>query len=65
MNILFDIEHPAHVHYFKNVISILKGKGHNIIITAVDKDITFQLLKQYDLKFISLGKHYKSVFMKF
>jgi len=64
MNILFDIEHPAHVHYFKNVISILKGNGHNIIITAVDKDITFQLLKHYDLKFISLGKHYKSIFKK-
>ncbi len=64
MKILFDIEHPAHVHYFKNVISILKGRGHNIIITAIDKDITFQLLKQYDLSFVSLGKHYKSIFKK-
>ena len=64
MKILFDIEHPAHVHYFKNVISILKGRGHNIILTAIDKDITFQLLKQYDLSYISLGKHYKSIFKK-
>ena len=64
MNILFDIEHPAHVHYFKNLISILNRKGHKIIITAVDKDITFDLLNRYNLDFISLGKHYSNIFKK-
>ena len=64
MKILVDIEHPAHVHYFRNLISILKNNGHQIIITAVDKDITFKLLQIYNLEYYSLGKHYHSFLKK-
>lgn len=49
MNILFDINHPAHVHLFRNAIKILKAKGHRVIITSRDKDVTLQLLNHYNL----------------
>lgn len=51
MNILFDIGHPAHVHLFKNVIFSLKKKGHNVLVTARDKDVTIDLLNGYNIKY--------------
>lgn len=56
MKILIDIGHPAHVHYFKNLIAIMKGNGHEFLITARDKEITFNLLNEYKLPFLSRGK---------
>ena len=37
MKILIDIGHPAHLNFFKNSISILKRKGHKIIITSIER----------------------------
>lgn len=51
-----DIGHPAHVHYFKNLIWLLKDNGHQIIITARDKEITFELMDYYNFPYISRGK---------
>ncbi|MBA4318624.1 MAG: hypothetical protein C0412_09500 [Flavobacterium sp.] len=56
MRILFDIGHPAHVHYFKNIIYYFKNNKHDVIITAREKDVTFELLRNYNLDFISRGK---------
>ena len=39
MKILIDIGHPAHVHLFKNLIGNLRKDGHEVIITARDKEI--------------------------
>lgn len=50
MNIFFDIGHPAHVHLFKNFIFYLKGKNHKVILAANDKDITFFLLRYYNIE---------------
>lgn len=61
MNILFDINHPAHVHLFKNAIKILETKGHQITITARDKDITIQLLDNYNLSYSVLSKAQKGL----
>lgn len=55
MKILIDIGHPAHVHYFKNLIWDLDKKGYKIIITARNKDITFALLNEYGLEYIDRG----------
>ena len=62
MNILFDINHPAHVHLFKNAIWILKKSGHKVIVTARDKDITLKLLDNYHIDYISLSKAQKGLF---
>ena len=59
MNILFDINHPAHVHLFKNAIKTLETKGHHVIVTARDKDVTLQLLESYQIPHILLSKAQK------
>ncbi|MCK5580043.1 MAG: DUF354 domain-containing protein [Candidatus Omnitrophica bacterium] len=55
MNILFDINHPAHVHYFRNAIGLLQKQGHQIFVTARDKDVTLQLLDSFNLKHQNLS----------
>lgn len=64
MNILFDIAHPASVHFFKNLIKKLEKENHKVIVLARNKDITFRLLEAFDIKYIVLGKHYKSIIGK-
>lgn len=54
--ILIDIGHPAHVHYFKHLIKALSLKGVQFLIIARDKEISHQLLKAYNLDYISRGK---------
>ena len=51
MRILVDINHPHHVHLFKNAIALLKKRGHQILIVARDKDVTTHLLKNFDLPY--------------
>lgn len=60
MKILFDIGHPAHVHYFKNSIRILENNGHKIAITTRDKEITLYLLEKYGFKYTCTGKNLPS-----
>ena len=54
--ILFDIGHPAHVHYFKNIIRQMRLNGKKIYVIARDKDITLSLLDQYKIDYVSRGK---------
>ncbi|MCD4780264.1 MAG: DUF354 domain-containing protein [Candidatus Omnitrophica bacterium] len=61
MNILFDINHPAHVHLFKNAIQILQRKGHHVIVTSRDKDITLKLLDNYHIKHVLLSRAQKGL----
>lgn len=56
MHILIDIGHPAHVHYFRNFISLMRKKGHQFVVTARDKEVTFELLNAYNIPFTSRGK---------
>ena len=44
MRILIDISHPAHVHFFKNVIRMLSEREHLVKLASRDKDITLSLL---------------------
>lgn len=60
MKVLFHILHPAHVHFFKNSIEILKSDGHEIRIIVRDKDITLYLLKNLNFEYEILGKKYKN-----
>lgn len=51
MRILVDINHPHHVHLFRNAIAELKRRGHEILVTARAKDITTNLLSKYGLSY--------------
>jgi predicted glycosyltransferase len=46
MRILFDIQHPARLHFFKHAIRILHLEGHDLLITVTNKDVLLDLLKK-------------------
>lgn len=64
MRLIIDINHPAHVHYFKNFIWEMEEKGHNILITASHKEITYKLLNIYGFNYIKMGSYGTSIFTK-
>lgn len=64
MNILIDINHPAHVHVFRNFADIMHAKGHHILFTSMDKEVTIDLLKTLNHNFTILGKNRHGLFNK-
>ena len=60
MRCLFDIGHPAEVHYFKHVIRNLERSGHGVLVTARDKDVTLELLDKYGIEHICTGRNIPS-----
>ena len=50
MKVLFDIGHPAHVHFFYNPIKILLQQGHEVLVTSRHKDIAINLLDSLDIQ---------------
>jgi predicted glycosyltransferase len=55
MVVLFDIVHPAHVHFFKHIIRGLQKAGHKTLVVARDKDVTQALLNHYGFDYVSVG----------
>jgi len=64
MRIVVDINHPAHVHFFKNSIWEMEKRGHEVLITATEKDVAFKLLESYGFDYISLGSYGNSLVQK-
>lgn len=62
--VLIDINHPAHVHFFKNLYFELKNIGLNVVVTASLKDINYELLRELDIDFIDLGSYGRTPFFK-
>ncbi|HUW81884.1 MAG TPA: DUF354 domain-containing protein [Phycisphaerae bacterium] len=56
MRVLFDITHPAQVHFFKNVIRLLCEKGHQVVITTREKDVAISLLKALGMEHLCLSR---------
>ena len=56
MRILVDISHPAHVHFFRNAVSIWQEHGHIVKAMARDKDITLDLLRRFHIPHKVLSK---------
>jgi len=65
MKVLFDLGHPAHVHYFKNLIKLLQKHGHKVLVIARKKDVTQKLLKNYKIPYKSRGEGSKTLIGKF
>jgi predicted glycosyltransferase len=57
MKVLIDINHPLDVHLFKCAIADLRKRGHNVIITASQKDVSYKLLDAYGLDYIKMGTY--------
>jgi predicted glycosyltransferase len=49
MRILFDIVHPADVHFFRNAIIKLVARDHQVLLASRVKDVTIELLDGYGL----------------
>ncbi|MBA2869074.1 DUF354 domain-containing protein [Methanococcus maripaludis] len=64
MKIIVEIQHPAHVHQFRYLISELEKRGHTIHIITTDKEVTIKLLDSFGLKYDLIGKNVKGKFTK-
>ena len=56
MNILIDINHPAHVHLLRNTYSELIKNGHSITVTVKDIPAAKALMDSYHIPYIVIGK---------
>lgn len=56
MKLLFDVTHPAHVHLFRHAIRELQADGHEVRITAREKDLTNDLLDSFGFEYDSLSR---------
>ncbi len=46
MRVLFDVVHPAHVHFYRFMIKELVDRGDEILVVSRPKDVTTQLLDE-------------------
>ena len=49
MKLLFDVLHPAHVHFFRNLAAEVEGAGGEVLFTARRKEVTVDLLQAFGL----------------
>jgi len=56
MRVLFDIVHPAQVHFFKNAMWWLQDCGDEVLVTARKKDITIELLKALGIEHTCISR---------
>jgi len=64
MKVLVDINHPAHVHFFKNFIWEMQKLGHIVTIVASKKDVALELLDSYGFKYVNIGSYGKGILSK-
>ncbi len=64
VRVVIDIGHPAHVHFFRNTIRNLENRGHDVKITARNKEVALMLLSLYRLEYTNIGENYDSILKK-
>lgn len=50
MRVLIDIGHPAHVHFFRQPIALLRNRGHDVLVTSREKEIAVALLEELGIQ---------------
>ena len=56
MNVLIDINHPAHVHLLRNVYFLLAEKGHQVMMVVKEIPSAMKLLDLYGIPYTNVGK---------
>lgn len=51
MRVLFDIVHPAHVHFYRHLHDLLVEQGHETLVVARDKEVTLELLDAFEMAY--------------
>lgn len=64
MNILIDINHPAHVHLLRNAYAVWKQDGYQVYVTVKDIPSAKKLMDIYEIPYISLGRKYDTLIGK-
>lgn len=57
MRIILDVNHPGDVHFIKNLYFDLIDEGHEVLVTASKKPLTFELLDEFSIPYIALGSY--------
>lgn len=56
MKLLIDLQHPAHLHFFRPLVTRLLKEGHQVRLTGRDKDILVQLASEYGMDVEIFGR---------
>ncbi|HUF31902.1 MAG TPA: DUF354 domain-containing protein [Acidimicrobiales bacterium] len=56
MRVLFDIAHPAHVHFYRHLRAQLEDEGHETRVIAREKDVTCALLERFEIPHRIVGR---------
>lgn len=64
MTLLFVTGHPAQIHNFRIVKKLLEENGHQVIWASTNKDISYELLKLYNISFYPLDRPKKGLISK-
>lgn len=64
MRVVVDVNHPGHVQYLRNFAVEMRQRGHDVLITASRKDVSFRLLDRYGLDYVPLGSYGSTMFSK-
>ncbi|WP_425607728.1 DUF354 domain-containing protein [Natrononativus amylolyticus] len=62
MRVVVTIQHPAHVHFYRNVIDILEADGHEVFVFARENDLAVPLLEEYGIPHEVLAGPQNSLF---
>lgn len=53
--VVVTVQHPAHVHFFRNAIDELEDRGYDVHVFAREKDVTGALLEAYGIEYERLA----------
>lgn len=56
MRVLFDVAHPAHVHFSRHLVAELEAAGHATKVVARHKDVTTDLLDHFGMPYVAVGR---------
>lgn len=59
--VIVSIQHPAHVHLFRNAIAELTNDGHEVYVFVREKDIAVDLLQRYGISHTVLAGEANSI----
>lgn len=60
MRVMINLWHPAHAHFFRHFIRLMEAAGHEVVVTAREKEVTLSLLRSWKIPHTILGTHGQS-----
>lgn len=60
MKVVITIQHPAHVHFYRNAIEQLQANDHEVHVFTRDRPMALTLLDQYDIEYEVLTRKFDS-----